>query len=71
MSKINVEEVVEKISNLRNTILEWDATLQNNPSFDDVCDYLESVFQSVGEEFNYEEQKDFLNLVCKHYISKK
>ena len=66
MSKINEQQ----ISNVRNTILEWNSVLQNNPSFDDVCDYLESLFESIGEEFNYEEQKDFIDLVCKHYIRK-
>ena len=61
---------LQQATNVRNTILEWDSTLQNNPSFDDVCDYIEAAFINCGVPFDLEEQKPFISYMCNYYLNK-
>ena len=62
-----------RASKIRKSILEWDEILENNPSFDDVYDYIQSTFiAATGKPFEIkcEGDKKYLEFMCNAYINK-
>lgn len=65
-------EELQRAGRIRKTMLEWDSILKNNPTFDDVYDYLNDTFISAtGKPFKIECEGDkkFLEYVCNQYLN--
>ena len=73
MSKITLKQIKQKNSKIRKSILEWNEILENNPSFDDVYDYIQSTFiAGTGKPFEIkcEGDRKFLEYMCDSYLNK-
>ena len=73
MSKMTLKQIKQKNSKIGKSMLEWNEILENNPSFDNVYDYIQSTFiAGTGKPFKIkcEGDKKFLEYMCNFYINK-